>query len=89
MKKLKRRKGGRSSYRDEFYADVKPDQIKKQAPALTWVSASRRRKRKVPLYVPLFGLGFLLCIIAVVGSSAMIWLRKLGTLFGVEWSGDG
>jgi len=39
--------------------------------------------------VPLFGLSFVLCVIAVAGSSAMIWLRKLGTLFGVEWSGDG
>jgi hypothetical protein len=40
------------------------------------------------VWVPVFGLTFLLCVIAVAGSSAMIWLRKLGALFGVQWSGD-
>ena len=87
MAKSRARRGGRTAFREEFYADVRPTQKKSKSSAQRRAAAQRRR-RKVSILLPLFGLGFILCIIAVAGSSAMIWLRKLGTLFGVEWSGD-
>ena len=80
------RQGNRSEFRDEFYSNATP--TKKTRGASARRAGSRGRRRKVSIWLPLFGLFFLLCLIAVAGSSAMIWLRKLGTLFGVEWSGD-
>ena len=83
------RSANRSAFREEFYADRKPDKGDANANRLAAQARVRRRRRKVSVYVPVFGLFFLLCIIAVAGSSAMIWLRKLGQLFDVEWAGDG
>lgn len=75
----------RSAFRDEFYKD------NRRAPR-AGRSAQRgqdgRAGRRLPLWVTLGGLGMLLCIIAVGGSSAMIWLRQLGAMFGVYWIGD-
>lgn len=79
----------RSAFREEFYADRKPDDGEAAAKRRAAQMRTRRRRRKVSVFLPIFGLFFMLCIIAVAGSSAMIWLRKLGALFGVEWSGDG
>jgi hypothetical protein len=87
LAKPRTRRGGRSAYREEFYRDVTPSNKPKSISARAAEAA--RRRRKASIFVPLFGLSFVLCVIAVAGSSAMIWLRKLGTLFGVEWSGDG
>ncbi len=81
------RRGGRGAYRDQFYGDATPTRKKRAASARGAVS--KRPRRKVSIFLPLLGLFFLLCLIAVAGSSAIIWLRKLGALFGVEWSGDG
>lgn len=75
----------RSSFRDEFYKDVrKPRKAVKRSGA----SAGRTVKVRLPLWMTAAGLGVLFCIIAIGGSSAMIWLRKLGALFGVYWVGD-
>jgi hypothetical protein len=79
----------RSAFREEFYADRRPSELDAAVPMREARRKSRRRTRKVSFMLPVFSLFFLLCIIAVAGSSAMIWLRKLGALFGVEWSGDG
>ena len=88
MAKLRTRQGGnRTAFRAEFYRDSSPTAKSKAASARA--AAEQRRRRKASIFLPLVGLFFLLCVIAVAGSSAMIWLRKLGTLFGVEWSGDG
>jgi len=87
LAKPRTRQGSRSAYRAEFYRDVTPAKNTKAASARA--VEEERRRRKASIFLPLFGLFFLLCVIAVAGSSAMIWLRKLGTLFGVEWSGDG
>jgi hypothetical protein len=86
LAKSNTRHGGRSAFRDEFYNDVKPAKTKKSASERR--AASKRRKSKASIFLPLIGLFFLLCLIAVLGSSAMIWLRKLGAFFGVEFSGD-
>lgn len=75
----------RSAFRDEFYKD------NREAPRRN-ASAQRgddtQGARRLPLWVTVGGLGVLLCIIAVGGSSAMIWLRHLGAMFGVYWVGD-
>ena len=87
MERTRTRQGGRSAFRDEFYTEATPVN-KSRAAAAARREAAKKRRRKVSIWLPLFGLFFLLCLIAVAGSSAMIWLRKLGALFGVEWSGD-
>lgn len=87
MAKSGTKKSNRTDFRAEFYRGRVPG--KKTGSAATRRAEDLRRKRKVSILVPLFGLLFLFCVIAVAGSSAMIWLRKLGILFGVEWSGDG
>jgi hypothetical protein len=84
-----RRPRGRSAFREEFYADRRPDVKDASAKQTAAQSRARKGKGKVPAWLPAFSLLFILCIIAVAGSSAMIWLRKIGALFGVEWSGDG
>jgi hypothetical protein len=87
LAKARTRRGGRSAFRAEFYQDLSA--AKKPASKSTGVAARKRRRRKASIVLPVFGLFFLLCVIAVMGSSAMIWLRKLGAVFGVEWMGDG
>jgi len=84
MARTRTKRGGRSAFREEFYSENTP--VRKKTPSAK--RAARSRRRKVSIFLPMFGLFFLLCLIAVAGSSAMIWLRKLGTIFGVEWSGD-
>jgi len=76
----------RSAFRSEFYTDSQGR--KKNAGGSKKNDGGSRRRRRVSVWVPVFGLTFLFCVIAVAGSSAMIWLRKLGALFGVHWSGD-
>lgn len=83
------RSSNRSAFREEFYADNRPDDQEIRLKNRAAQMRSRRRRRKASVMIPVFSLFFVLCIIAVAGSSAMIWLRKLGALFGVEWSGDG
>jgi hypothetical protein len=81
------KKSNRTDFRAEFYRGGASS--KKTGTAAARRAEELRRKRKVSIFLPMFGLLFLLCVIAVAGSSAVIWLRKLGTIFGVEWSGDG
>ena len=78
----------RSAFREEFYRDRRPA-TQEAIPSKRKSSQAKRRRRTVSVWLPVFGLSFMFCILAVVGSSAMIWLRKLGALFGVEWAGDG
>jgi len=75
----------RSTFRDEFYKDSRPPPRPRALPRRGNQSNGARR---LPLWVTVGGLSVLLCIIAVGGSSAMIWLRKLGAIFGVYWVGD-
>ena len=78
----------RSAFRDEFYQDRRPVG-QDTSPKKRAVKARQgRRRRTISVWLPVFGLSFMFCILAVAGSSAMIWLRKLGALFGVEWIGD-
>ena len=79
----------RSAFREEFYQDRRTVDHEPSAPKGAVKSRARRHRRTVSVWLPVFGLSFMFCILAVAGSSAMIWLRKLGTLFGVEWAGDG
>ena len=87
MANSKTKRGGRTAFRAEFYQDGR--QAKKAASKSVRGGASNARRRKASIFLPIVGLFFLLCVIAVGGSSAMIWLRKLGALFGVTWTGDG
>lgn len=75
----------RSTFRDEFYKDSRPPPRPKTSKRR---ANGSRGTRRLPLWVTVGGLSVLLCIIAVGGSSAMIWLRKLGAMFGVYWVGD-
>lgn len=75
----------RSSFRDEFYKESRPPP-RTVKPKRRGVGG--RGSRRFPLWVTVAGLGVMLCIIAVGGSSAMIWLRQLGATFGVYWIGD-
>lgn len=74
----------RSAFRDEFYKDGR----KQPSGGSKARGGANGGPRRLPLWLTVGGLGVLLCIIAVGGSSAMIWLRKLGALFGVYWVGD-
>ena len=77
-----------SAFRAEFYTERRAQKKDSNASRRDDRSRSGKRRRHMPVWVPVFGLGFLLCVIAVAGSSAMIWLRKLGAMFGVHWTGD-
>lgn len=81
------RKRSRTDFRAEFYRDGSDDERRRLA-AQRALDRARKRRGRVPLAVTLGCFGILLCIIAVGGSSAMIWLRKLGAVFGVYWEGD-
>jgi len=74
----------RSTFREEFYreGDEKKPARKKNG------AGSQKRKRKLPVWTYVATFGILFCVLAVIGSSAMIWLRKLGAVFGVHWEGD-
>ena len=84
--KGKRPAGAPSAFRSEFYRE-EPD-AQKRAAAARALNRGRTRRKRVPLAITLGCFALLLCIIAVGGSSAMIWLRKLGAVFGVYWEGD-
>lgn len=74
----------RTSFREEFYKDSSArSRASRQA-----TNARRGNTRRFSPWVTVSGLGILLCLIAIGGSSAMIWLRRLGALFGVHWVGD-
>tara|TARA_R110000787_G_scaffold89896_12_gene190225 strand:- start:68 stop:352 length:285 start_codon:yes stop_codon:yes gene_type:complete len=75
----------RSSFREEFYRE---GDDKKPARKKANQSRGRKRKRKLPVWTYVATFGILFCVLAVIGSSAMIWLRKLGAVFGVYWEGD-
>jgi hypothetical protein len=82
-----RKRNGRSAFRAEFYQN--DDDAERRRIARARAEGQRKgRRRRIPLAVSLGAFGILLCIIGVGGSSAMIWLRKLGALFGVYWTGD-
>jgi len=84
--KPQRTKRQRSEFRSEFYRE--DDEEARRRLARARAAAARGRRQRMPLLVTVGSLGILLCIIAVGGSSAVIWLRKLGALFGVQWAGD-
>ena len=75
----------RSSFRDEFYKDARKPVVRKTVRNTAKIRGGQSR---FPLWFTAGGLGLLFCIIAVGGSSAIIWLRKLGAIFGVHWAGD-
>ena len=77
----------RSAFRAEFYRDRAPISQDLRAPKRP-VNAPGRQRGSMSIWLPVAGLSFMFCLLAVAGSSAMIWLRKLGALFGVEWAGD-
>lgn len=78
----------RSAFLDEFYegpeGSAAPSQVQEERPHAEF----RRRRKGVPLWILAGVSGILFCAIAVGGSSAMIWLRHLGSVFDVHWSGD-
>lgn len=77
----------RSAFRAEFYKDADA----RRRPGASQPAAGgvhRRRVQRLPFWVSVGSLGVLFCLIAIGGSSAMIWLRRLGALFGVHWIGD-
>lgn len=79
----------RSAFREEFYRDTRPANQPSGPAKRAASNRGSRRRRTMSVWLPTVGLLFMFCILAVAGSSAMIWLRKLGALFGVEWAGDG
>ena len=79
----------RSAFREEFYQDRRPYEKAAARSKHLARGGARKRRRAVSIWLPVVGLFFMFCVLAAAGSSAMIWLRKLGALFGVEWAGDG
>lgn len=79
------RKG--NNFRDEFYRDGKHKKSAKGS-ASRRADGRSRGKKKLSGWVYVATSGIVLCIIAIAGSSAVIWLRNLGGLFGVTWLGD-
>jgi len=78
----------RSAFLDEFYKGKdrpvsKSGETEQRTPA-----EFGHHKKRTPLWLLASLSGITLCIIAVGGSSAMIWLKNLARLFGVHWSGD-
>lgn len=85
--KPQRQRGGRTDFRAEFYHD--PDAAERRRAARARAAdTGKGRRQRVPLFVMVGCSAILFCIIAVGGSSAMIWLRNLGALFDVYWTGD-
>lgn len=80
-------RNGRSAFRAEFYRDEDEAERRRIARARADDLRKGRRKR-IPLAVTISAFAILLCIIGIGGSSAMIWLRELGALFDVYWTGD-
>ncbi len=72
----------RSAFREEFYkgqasvSDEPPD------------SQPTPRRHRMPIWALAVILTIVLCLIAVGGSTAMIWLRHLGAVVDVHWAGD-
>lgn len=83
MQATQRRK--RSAFREEFYRE---SDGKKPARARSKGRKGGSGFRRLPVWAYVAATGILFCIIAIAGSSAMIWLRKLGAIFGVYWEGD-
>lgn len=77
----------RTAFRAEFYKNS-GTRNRSVASAHPGENGRRRSSPRFPLWVTLSGFGVLLCLIAIGGSSAMIWLRRLGAVFGVHWIGD-
>ena len=78
----------RSAFREEFYGghDARARYLPVQVPPVGFTL--RLRKSKRPLWVAAAGFGIVFCMIAVGGSTAMIWLRQVAALFGVHFIGD-
>ena len=78
----------RSAFLDEFYkGKAKPAPTTREKEELPHAGFKRRRKG-LPLWALAGVSAILFCLIAVGASSAMIWLRHLGSVFDVRWSGD-
>lgn len=82
-------RGRRSAYLAEFYngRDAPPER-KDSRPDTAKFALRRRRRKRVPVWILAASLGLVFCLIAIAGSSAIIWLRALGNVFDVRWSGD-
>ncbi len=74
----------RSAFREEFY---KGQASKSDEPAEPEPESAPRRHR-IPIWAFAVILPIVLCLIAVGGSTAMIWLRNLAALVDVHWAGD-
>ncbi len=72
----------RSAFREEFYKG----QAAKSGEPPEPESASR--PHRIPIWALAVILTIVLCLIAVGGSTAMIWLKNLAALVDVHWAGD-
>jgi hypothetical protein len=82
------KKRRRSVFLDEFYKEPERHAATSRAKEEHSHADFRRRRKGAPLWVLAGVSGIALCLIAVGGSSAMIWLRHLGSIFNVHWAGD-
>lgn len=72
----------RSAFREEFYKG----QVSKSDEPPEPEAAPRRHR--IPIWALAVILTIVLCLIAVGGSTAMIWLKNLAALVDVRWAGD-
>ena len=72
----------RSAFREEFYKGQESASDQRSEPEYA------PRRRRMPLWALAVILTIVLCLIAVGGSTAMIWLKNLAALVDVRWAGD-
>lgn len=78
----------RSAYLEEFYREARSPQPEPNSGIEQPHVGVRRRRKGMPIWLLTSILGIVFCLIAVGGSSAMIWLRHLSSIFDVHWTGD-
>jgi hypothetical protein len=72
----------RSAFREEFYKGQTSEIDEAPEPE------SAPRRRRIPIWAFAVILTIVLCLIAVGGSTAMIWLKNLAAVVDVHWAGD-
>jgi Flp pilus assembly protein TadB len=72
----------RSAFRQEFYKGQASQPDEPPDPQ------SAHRPHRIPIWALAVILTIVLCLIAVGGSTAMIWLKNLAALVDVHWAGD-
>ncbi|MBK19744.1 MAG: hypothetical protein CMM52_13000 [Rhodospirillaceae bacterium] len=71
-----------SAFRNEFYAG-NTAKNKKHIGNSAANGRARSRRGKLPAWAYVATGGIVLCIVVVIGSSAMIFLHKLAAMFGI------